>query len=122
MVDPERSCQVLTRLAALGVRSAIDDFGTGYTSLAALKHLPADELKIDKGFVLHLADDAADAAIVAATIGLGHGLGMQVVAEGVESRETWEMLAALGCDAAQGYYVSRPLPAAAIVGWLQAAH
>ena len=120
MVDTGRALETLARLAGLGVRAAIDDFGTGYSSLASLKRLPVDELKIDRGFVRDLAHDATDAAIVAAAIGLGHGLGLRVVAEGVEDRDAWDRLAALGCDTVQGYYVSPPLPAAAFLRWLRA--
>jgi len=118
--DPARGAAVLARLAALGVRSALDDFGTGYSSLAYLARLPVDELKIDQSFVRALEEGEAEAVIVASTIGLGHSLGLAVVAEGVETGATWERLARLGCDAAQGYYVSRPLPAAEMERWLRA--
>ncbi len=110
MADPARAQEVLTRLSALGVCIAIDDFGTGYSSLAYLKRLPVNELKIDKSFVSHMREDRTDAAIVSSTIGLAHSLGLHVVAEGVEDSETWDLLATLGCDTAQGYYLSRPLP------------
>jgi EAL domain-containing protein (putative c-di-GMP-specific phosphodiesterase class I) len=96
----------------------VDDFGTGYTSLSYLKRLPIDEIKIDKSFVMNMAQDEADATIVASTIGLGHSLGLAFVAEGVEDEGTWQTLAALGCDAAQGYHLSRPLPAADLLRWL----
>jgi diguanylate cyclase (GGDEF)-like protein len=119
MADPARVLDVLTRLAGIGVTLAVDDFGTGYSSLAYLKRLPVDELKIDKSFVLHMAEDEADAAIVRSTIGLGHSLGLQVVAEGVENGETQQQLAAMGCDAIQGYYCSRPLPADELTRWLR---
>ncbi|MCA1599036.1 MAG: EAL domain-containing protein, partial [Chloroflexi bacterium] len=107
-------------LAALGVHLAVDDFGSGYSSLAYLKKLPVDELKIDKGFVREMATDETDAAIVASTVGMGHALGLRVVAEGIEDRATWEALAAMGCDVAQGYYLARPLPPDALAHWLQA--
>jgi len=97
---------------------AVDDFGAGYSSLAYLKTLPVDELKIDKGFVRELATDAADAA---STVGLGHALGLRVVAEGIEDRASWEALAGMDCDVAQGYYLSRPLPPDALARWLRAA-
>ena len=90
---------------------SIDDFGTGYSSLANLKRLPVDMIKIDKSFVLEMATEHSDAAIVRSTIELAHNLGLQVIAEGVEDRQIWEELARLGCDYAQGYYLSRPLPA-----------
>lgn len=118
MADALHTLAVLTRLAAQGVRIAVDDFGTGYSSLAYLKRLPVHELKIDQTFVRDMAIDVADAAIVASTISLGHALGLTVVAEGVEDRPTWERLAALGCDLAQGYYLSRPLPPADLERWL----
>ncbi len=119
MADPERALAVLTRLAALGLGVAVDDFGAGYSSLAYLKTLPVDELKIDKGFVHELATDATDTAIVAATVGLGHALGLRVVAEGIEDRASWDQLAGMGCDVAQGYYLSRPQPADALARWLR---
>jgi EAL domain-containing protein (putative c-di-GMP-specific phosphodiesterase class I) len=109
--DPARSRDVLARLAALGLHIVVDDFGTGYSSLAYLKRLPMDAIKIDRSFVQHMSTDKTDAAIVRAIIRLGHELGLRVVAEGVEDRETWERLVRLGCDAAQGSYLSRPLPA-----------
>jgi len=121
MVDTARTMDVLTRLAALGVRLAVDDFGSGYSSLAYLKRLPVDELKIDKGFVRELATDATDAAIVASTVALGHALGLRVVAEGIEDRAACDRLAGMGCDVAQGYYLSRPLPADALARWLREA-
>jgi len=121
MADPQRALAVLTRLSALGVGLAVDDFGAGYSSLAYLKKLPVDELKIDKGFVRELAMDATDAAIVASTVALGHALGLRVVAEGIEDRATWDALAGMGCDVAQGYYLSRPLPSDALARWLREA-
>jgi EAL domain-containing protein (putative c-di-GMP-specific phosphodiesterase class I) len=119
MADAARAMEVLSRLRSMGVRVAIDDFGTGYSSLAYLKRLPVDELKIDKSFVAHMATDENDAAIVRSTISLAHDLGLSVVAEGVEDQETWNLLLGLGCDVAQGFFVSRPLPAFALGDWLQ---
>jgi len=118
MADRERAAEVLGRFRALGVRVAVDDFGTGYSSLAYLKQLPVDELKIDKAFVEHLASNAQDCAIVRAIVGLAHELGMGVVAEGVEDRATWQALRRAGCDTAQGYLMSRALPAADVPAWL----
>jgi len=119
MAHPAGALDVLTRLSGLGVRIAIDDFGTGYSSLAYLKRLPVDEIKIDKSFVTHMTTDNEDAMIVASTIGLGHSLGLRFVAEGVESRGTWQALEALGCDGAQGYYFSHALPADELTRWMR---
>jgi EAL domain-containing protein (putative c-di-GMP-specific phosphodiesterase class I) len=121
MAEPTRAMETLTLLRTMGVRISIDDFGTGYSSLAYLKRLPVDELKIDKSFVDQMATDRNDVAIVRSTIGLGHELGLKVTAEGVEDRATWDLLASLGCDTAQGFYVSRPMPAAELTRWLSCA-
>jgi diguanylate cyclase (GGDEF)-like protein len=121
LADPIRAMHVLSRLSGMGVRLAIDDFGTGYSSLAYLKRLPVDELKIDKSFVQGMEEDENDAVIVRSTIDLGRNLGLRVVAEGVETAEAWRRLAALGCDIAQGYYLSRPVPAGELAAWLRAA-
>jgi EAL domain-containing protein (putative c-di-GMP-specific phosphodiesterase class I) len=112
MLDPGRAQAVLERLSRIGLTLSVDDFGTGYSSLANLKRLPVDVIKIDKSFVMDMAIDASDAAIVRSTIDLAHNLGLRVVAEGVESHQSWTSLKDLGCDLAQGFYVSRPLPAA----------
>ena len=110
--DPARTSDVIRRLKALGVGISIDDFGTGYTSLAYLARLAITQLKIDRSFVLTMRERADDAAIVRSIITLGHDLGLEVVAEGVETRETYDQLARLGCDTAQGFWLSRPLPPA----------
>jgi diguanylate cyclase (GGDEF)-like protein len=120
MHDPRRARLTLEQLAAIGVGLSVDDFGTGYSSLAHLKRLPVDTIKIDKSFVLDMADDEADEAIVRSTIELAHNLGLRVVAEGVESAETWMRLAALGCDLAQGFHLARPLPATGLLALLEA--
>lgn len=119
MADPVRARAVLTRLHAMGVRLSVDDFGTGYSSLAYLTELPVDEVKIDKSFVTEMETDTSDAVIVRAIIDLGRNLGLQVIAEGVEREGTWNQLAALGCDLAQGYYISPPLTEKALSVWLQ---
>ena len=111
MRDPDNARRVLEELRAAGVRVSIDDFGTGYSSLAYLKRLPADELKIDRSFVQHMAEDAGDTAIVRSVIALGHELGLVVTAEGVEDAVSLERLRAFGCDRAQGYYFARPMDA-----------
>jgi len=113
MTDPARAEATLARLSQIGLTLSVDDFGTGYSSLANLKRLPVDVIKIDKSFVMEMAVDASDAAIVRSTIELAHNLNLRVVAEGVESEDAWRHLEALGCDYAQGYYLSRPLPAEA---------
>jgi len=118
--DPERALAILQRLSAMGIRIAIDDFGTGYSSLAYLKRLPVDEIKIDKSFVLGMATDENDATIVRSTIDLGHNLGLKVAAEGIEDQMTWDLLTAWGCDFAQGYFLSRPLPALDLATWVRA--
>jgi diguanylate cyclase (GGDEF)-like protein/PAS domain S-box-containing protein len=119
MTDAGRSLDVLERIFALGVHISIDDFGTGYSSLAYLKHLPVDELKIDRSFVQHMATDGADAIIVRSTVDLAHSFGLRVVAEGVEDEATLHLLTALHCDLAQGYYLSRPIPAQELERWLR---
>jgi EAL domain-containing protein (putative c-di-GMP-specific phosphodiesterase class I) len=121
MTDPEKATEVLAGLSALGVELAIDDYGTGYSSLAYLKRLPVDELKIDRSFITHLATDKTDLAIVGSTIELARSLGMRVVAEGVEDDVTLRALADLGADIAQGYHFTRPLAPEALTAWLLAA-
>ncbi len=118
MADPELAMKILRDLDHIGVRLSLDDFGTGYSSLSYLKQLPVDEIKIDKSFVINMAIDENDATIVRSTIDLAHNLGLKVIAEGVESQETWEMLKRLGCDNAQGYYICSPLPADEFMRWL----
>jgi diguanylate cyclase (GGDEF)-like protein len=118
MIHPDRAMRTLTQLHSMGVSISIDDFGTGYSSLGYLKRLPAGEIKIDKAFVLDMTTNRDDASIVRSVIDLSHNLGLQVVAEGVENKQTLDMLAELGCDMAQGYYLSPPIPPAQFVSWL----
>jgi diguanylate cyclase (GGDEF)-like protein len=118
MSDPERSIVTLTRLSQLGVGLSVDDYGTGYSSLANLRRLPIDELKIDRSFVSPMLSDESDLIIVRSTINLGHDLGLKVVAEGVEDEATLLRLEKLGCDLAQGYHFSKPLPAEMFNKWI----
>ncbi|WP_213881274.1 bifunctional diguanylate cyclase/phosphodiesterase [Pseudomonas sp. dw_358] len=112
MRDAEASLIILEQLSKLGVGISIDDFGTGYSSLLYLKRLPANELKIDRGFVAELAQGNDDAAIVSAIVALGQTLGLKIVAEGVETPEQQALLTRLGCNSLQGYLLGRPVPAA----------
>ena len=120
MTDPVRAMGVANSLRELGVGLSIDDFGTGYSSLSYLKQFPIREIKIDKSFVIDMASSDADAAIVRSTIGLAHNLGLEVVAEGVETAEVLDKLTALGCDVVQGYFLCRPIPAATVAAWIDA--
>ncbi len=115
MAEPARALQTVTALRALGLRIAIDDFGTGYSSLAYLKRLPVDELKIDRSFVRELCEEADDRAIVRSTVGLGHDLGLTIVAEGIENAATWDLLEQIGCDIGQGYHIGRPVSATELI-------
>ncbi|MDP9436700.1 MAG: EAL domain-containing protein [Actinomycetota bacterium] len=117
MNDPSRAVNVISRLRELGVRIAVDDYGTGYSSLAYLKRLHVDELKIDKSFIINMLADDNDEVIVRSTVELGHNLGLQVVAEGVEDAEVWQRLLPLGCDVIQGYHLSRALAAEPFTAW-----
>jgi predicted signal transduction protein with EAL and GGDEF domain len=119
IADPVKAHRLLRELSAIGVKIAIDDFGTGYSSLAYLKDLPVDQLKIDKSFVLNMQRDPNDAIIVKSVIDLGHNLGLQTVAEGIEDLVTWQQLTNLGCDSAQGYFLAKPLLAADLEKWFQ---
>jgi diguanylate cyclase (GGDEF)-like protein/PAS domain S-box-containing protein len=119
MADYEQAANVLGRLTSSGVEVAVDDYGTGYSSLARLRRLPVSELKIDKTFVMGMTEpEQEDAAIVRSTSELGHNLRLAVVAEGVESGRTLDLLSEMGCDGAQGYYIARPMPAADLEEWL----
>ena len=117
VTDPARAGEVLHRLAARGLSISIDDFGAGYTSIRQLRDLPVSELKVDRSFVTDMSTNADDAVIVRSVVELGHNLGLTVVAEGVETAEALVELTAFGCDLAQGYYFSRPLPAEEFDAW-----
>ncbi len=117
--DPVRSTKVLTDLHEMGVSVSIDDFGTGHSSLSRLSKLRVDEIKIDRSFVMNMSHDESDAVIVRSTIDLGKNLGLRVVAEGIEDEMALHRLAMLGCDIAQGYHLSRPLPAKDVQDWLK---
>jgi EAL domain-containing protein (putative c-di-GMP-specific phosphodiesterase class I) len=118
MADPERGRTVLGELRHLGVRTSIDDYGTGYSSLAYLRGLPADELKLDRSLTSDVAGDPRAAVIVKHTVALAHDLGLDLVAEGVEDAETAAVLADLGCDVIQGYVLARPMPVDDFLVWL----
>ncbi len=120
VTNPRRCFDVLTQLQAIGVRIAIDDFGTGYSSLSYIKTIPANELKIDKSFVLNMFEDKADKQIVRSVIDLAHSFNLDVVAEGVENEETAKVLADLQCDYVQGFYFTPPLPQSEYIEWLEA--
>ncbi len=117
VLDPKRAEQTLVRLSRMGVWLSIDDFGTGYTSLASIARLPISEIKIDRSFVQGMLANKNDAMIVRSIIELGHNLGLRVVAEGIETKEVFDALAALGCDEAQGYFVSRPQACESLKSW-----
>jgi diguanylate cyclase (GGDEF)-like protein/PAS domain S-box-containing protein len=118
LVDPVRTKLILERLSEMGIRLSIDDFGTGYSSLSYLRSLPVNEIKIDRSFVMNMDSSVDDATIVRSTIDLARNLGLEVVAEGVETEVVWDRLGELGCTVAQGYYLSRPVSADDLRAWL----
>lgn len=120
MSDPDAARAIIQKLSERGFRLYVDDYGTGYSSLSYLMTLPVNVIKIDQSFVGRMPDDHGAATIVRFTIEMAHQLNMAVVAEGVKSRRIWEQLAALGCDEAQGQYISAPLPAGELMDWLAA--
>ncbi|HUK01869.1 MAG TPA: EAL domain-containing protein [Steroidobacteraceae bacterium] len=122
MRDAPLAARNMQLLRIAGVRFAIDDFGTGYSSLSQLSRLPVDELKIDRSFIMHAHERRDDVTIVMSTIELAHSMGLKVVAEGVENAEAWNLLRKLGCDFAQGYLISRPLPVADVMAFVQQAN
>ena len=119
MTDPIQASRTLASIKNLGVRVAVDDFGTGYSSLSYLNQLPLDEVKIDRTFISRLLRDPQTSSIVRTAIDLSHALGLDAVAEGVEDEATLERLVLLGCDRVQGYFIARPMPADAVLPWLQ---
>lgn len=119
MDEPERACLMLERLSQMGFRLAIDDFGTGYSSFSYLKRMPVNTIKIDKSFVLGMLSDSNDTAIVRTSVELAHHLGLEIVAEGVETAELLESLTGIACDSAQGYFLSRPLTSDALIDWVR---
>ena len=122
MANPSDGLSILSQLDKMGIQLAIDDYGTGYSSLAYLKRLPVDELKIDKSFVTDMQEDENDAVIVRSTIDLAHNLGLKVTAEGVETQEIWDTLSILGCDQSQGYFMGRPMSVEALDTWLRSSN
>jgi diguanylate cyclase len=119
ITDPARACSVLTALRDLGIRLSIDDFGTGYSAMSYLQSMPLDELKIDRQFTARIMAAPSGRAIVTSMVDLAHALSLDVVAEGVEDEETCALLERMGCEAVQGYHISRPLPAAEIRAWIE---
>ncbi len=119
MADPELALNTLRTLADMNITLSIDDFGTGHSSLVYLKRLPTNELKIDKAFVMDMLINENDRLIVKSIINLAHNLGYSVVAEGIEDSEAYEYLKGLGCETAQGYYISKPLTVEEFDEWLQ---
>lgn len=119
MTYTPKSQKIIQRIIDMGIKLAVDDFGTGHSSLYKLKQLPLAELKIDKTFVLELANKKDDAEIIKATIQMSHGLGLQTVAEGIEDKVSYEMLKSMGCDYAQGYHIARPMPFEKLMNWFK---
>jgi len=117
MSDPKQALEILSALDEKGVMLSIDDFGTGYSSLAYLKRLPVDEIKIDRSFVMEMDEDSNDKIIVQSTIDLAHNMGLKVIAEGIETDQSWQALKALGCDMGQGYFMCRPIDAESLDEW-----
>jgi EAL domain-containing protein (putative c-di-GMP-specific phosphodiesterase class I) len=118
MSNPKRAMEALEQLRLLGIGLVLDDFGTGYSSLTFLRGLPVDTIKVDRSFVENMATSRSDGVIVASLVDLAHNLGLSVIAEGVEDEVTASELVRLGCDAAQGFYLSKPRAAAEIARWM----
>jgi diguanylate cyclase (GGDEF)-like protein len=122
MRDAPLAARHMQLLRVAGIRFAIDDYGTGYSSLSQLSRLPVDELKIDRSFMMHAHERRDDATIVRSTVELAHSMGLKVVAEGVENGQGWNLLRRLGCDFAQGYFISRPMPTAEVAAFVRRAN
>jgi diguanylate cyclase (GGDEF)-like protein len=118
MVDPARAAELLSRLQRIGVRISIDDYGTGYSSLARLRELAVNELKLDRSFLTGIRDDARAGAIVRSTVELAHSLGLTLVAEGIETEQDESILRGLACDQGQGYHLARPMPGHELIKWI----
>ena len=118
MQDPNMGLNLLNQLHDLGVQISIDDYGTGYSSLAYLKRLPVNEMKIDRTFIKDMAVDEDDKLIVGTTIDMGHNFGLRVIAEGVEDGQTVDLLKQMGCDQVQGYYYAKPMPVDELYDWM----
>ena len=119
MQDLQHAITVLECLRDIGVRISMDDFGTGHSSLAQIKNMPLHELKIDKSFITNMMSDERNHAIVHTTIELAHHMNLKVVAEGIEDEKTLRQLSDMGCEEAQGYHLSRPVPPAELITWLE---
>jgi EAL domain-containing protein (putative c-di-GMP-specific phosphodiesterase class I) len=119
MTDPENALRALNTLRTMGIELSIDDFGTGYSSMAQLKKMPVDELKIDKAFVLDLASNKEDQVMVRTLVTLAQNLSLKTVAEGVEDKDTLAFLTKIGCTKAQGFYLSKALPAEQFNLWFE---
>jgi EAL domain-containing protein (putative c-di-GMP-specific phosphodiesterase class I) len=119
MQELVKSLDTLTRLRMKGIALSIDDFGTGYSSLVQLHRIPFSEMKIDRSFIRNALSDEESLAIIKITIMLAHELGMKVVAEGIENQQTWDLLSSLGCDAAQGYFIAKPMPGKELLNWVR---
>jgi EAL domain-containing protein (putative c-di-GMP-specific phosphodiesterase class I) len=115
MADPSLAIKILGQLQQLGARVSVDDYGTGFASLAYLRSLPINELKLDRSFLAGIPGDGKTLSIVRATIEVGHALGLRIVTDGVETQDALDLITSLGCDAAQGYFISRPAPAAELL-------
>jgi EAL domain-containing protein (putative c-di-GMP-specific phosphodiesterase class I) len=122
MADPDQAMGILLRLHEMGITLTIDDFGTGYSSLTYLRRLPVDGIKIDKSFITNLTPDSDDAIIVRSTVDMARSLGLGAVAEGVESQATMDYLRGIGCQGAQGYFISLPQSGSEIAGWMDRWH